>query len=190
MTVISTHQGAFPLPCFWRTLNLRDSQDVKTKASRKRLFMYVSHRWWQHMEGAPNMRSIFPWSFTSRRNNANIWIFFFRKQILELFFLIFWLCVLLLRLAWCRVSHECYCVANIIMCIHTCAIFLFPEYEVGSWRYEMPALLCFTDPSVILFQHPRSNLTEALECCSGAAGALLQGSWRKLLRGFCNENLC
>ena len=44
--------------------------------------------------------------------------------------------------------------------------------------------------SVILFQLLCSNLTEALECCSGAAGALLQGSWRKLLRGFCNENLC
>ena len=48
----------------------------------------------------------------------------------------------------------------------------------------------FTDPSVILFQLLCNKLTEALECCSGAAGALLQGSWRKLLRGFCNENLC
>ena len=38
----------------------------------------------------------------------------------------------------------------------------------------------FTDPAVTLFQQPRSKLTEPLEHCSGAAGALLQSCWRNV----------
>ena len=64
---------------------VRSSQSVKTKAFGKRLYMYVSQRWWQHMEGARNMRSIFPWSFTSLRNNANIWFFSFVSKFLNFF---------------------------------------------------------------------------------------------------------
>ena len=37
----------------------------------------------------------------------------------------------------------------------------------------------FTRGSVNFLQQPRSNLTEALEHCSGIAVAKLQGCWRK-----------
>ena len=118
---------------------VRSSQSVKTKAFGKRLFNVCVPPLVTTHEGCSLEWSILPWSFTSRRNNANIWIFFFRKQILELFFLIFWLCVLLLRLAWCRVSHECYCVANIILFIHNCAILSFPstKWVVGGTKCQL-----------------------------------------------------
>ena len=38
----------------------------------------------------------------------------------------------------------------------------------------------FTGGSVIFLQQPRSKLTEPLEHCSGAAGALLQSCWRNV----------
>ena len=38
----------------------------------------------------------------------------------------------------------------------------------------------FTDTALTLFQQPRSKLTEPLEHCSGAAGALLQSCWRNV----------
>ena len=45
----------------------------------------------------------------------------------------------------------------------------------------------FTRGSVNFIQQPRSNLTEALEQCYKAPGAMLRSCWRNIPKGICKN---